>query len=159
MYVDRNNTLDKSAESLATEPIDQNEPANEMIKKFRHFERLELRSNTPRVCLSSLPLDTNNIRTPSNESLANSTTRVTSTSNANPQAPTFASTTFMKKLRELQEEAAVHEVEHKKTVQQHELQRMDFEREMNRKQLMLMDLKIQKAKLKIDILEKDLKNA
>lgn len=155
MYVDRNETIDKSDESFTNEPNERNGPVNEMINKFRHFEKLELRSNTPRVCLRSLPLQNGNIRAPSHESLASSAARVTSSSNINLQAPSSTNGVVSKKLHELHEDAAMQDVEYKKLLRQHELDRMDFERQIYRKQLELMDVKIRKANLKIDILKRN----
>lgn len=58
-------------------------------------------------------------------------------------------------LGKIQEEIALNELKYKQTLRENEAERMEFEREIYRKQIMLLDLKIKKNNLQIDYYMKE----
>lgn len=143
------------------EPQSSEGPLREMIDKFTHLERLQLRANQPRVCLNTVNSPATSFRTPSNESLASTSDRVTSSSNQasgntnksnnNNSARDAA---YAAELKKLEKEAAQHDLKHKIALRENESERMAFEREIYQKQITLLDLKIRKASLEVDQLQR-----
>lgn len=132
------------------QPSTSRKTIDEMIDKFTHLEKLQLRTAVPQIRLSPLPLHMTQMRTPSNESLASSA-RVTSTNDLVPKPQGNGEAT--KTLLELQKEAAQHDIKLKQAQRQNEEERMEFEREIYRNQLNLLELNIRKANLEIDALQ------
>lgn len=137
-------------------------PMREFIDKFTHLERLQLRSNQPRVRLSTISSPEANVQALSNESLATTSDRVTSSSNpasaskktTNNNNSSSRDAAHAAKLKQLESEAAQHDLKHKIALRENEAERMAFEREIYQKQITLLDLKIRKANLEVDQLQR-----
>lgn len=150
---------------VPSKPVQTDEFDN-MIEKYTHFEKLQLRVNTPQVCLEPmLKLNGNSAHSASSESPESvaSSSEVISTpqpSQPPPSQPTLASHTSSnvnqsppKRLRELQEEAANQDLLYKKAMLEHAEERMEFERQIHKKKLTMMNLEIEKLSLEIDLMQ------
>lgn len=159
--VDVDEPMPEREYEIEPEPEPSRGPLREMIEKFTHLERLQLRSNQPRVCLNTVSSPVTSFRTPSNESLASTSDRVTSSNNQasanthitnNNNSPRDAA--YAAELKKIEREAAQHDLRHKVALRENESERMAFEREIYQKQITLLDLKIRKASLEIDQLQR-----
>lgn len=124
--------------SVAVRSTTQNQATQQ-----KTMENFQLHSARPIVVLNkisdSIPNKIGNTEIPPPTSEANN-------NNINVNQNTSTSSKLMK----IQEEIAVNELKYKQAMRENEEERMEFEREIFRKQIMLLDLKIKKNNLQIN---------